>query len=760
MKFKLTKLAAALGGAAVLALAGCGGGGGSDPAPLVTTMMVSPSLGKFSPGTVVTLKRLNGEVLGTGNVGSTGQATISIPTGYSGPVLIEVTGGPGITYYDEGTKTNVPFGSTDILKAVLPTVQAVVGVTPATHAAAVMLGDLADDDSSSIRQANNKVQTALGITDLLQAPTLVDGASSGLTLGSAADVYALKLAALAILATDNGANAWQLTKNLASDLADGLIDGNAGTEVIVDLSYEGGGDFVINLAIAGQEAAAEFGDTNTQAMVNNNPSLLGTADDDVQDVAIPANVDMTDLAKAKALFTELRTTLVTTFGLDGFLDLQAFKAGDDLKETVAPKLDVVSYEISALALTTRFYNSVKGLGSDTLPFVQGYKPGTNNTVAALTYREGNCSDSNALYAGQGTCSVCWTDTNNPATVTKASCDVYDAVNVDYSQQKFKTVMFSVSSNQANQYSYSAFKYINPVTFGNNGIVIGDDPVRNKPADSTGTFTTTVNASGITTGLNLTGTLPASTDETAVDAVTLNVTFTEPAANTYRMSLAGSVATSTSADATKTARLAFETGSYIEMQEINAQPRITSAKIIGVAQSAANKFAGSISLGNFAFDKSATAYEPTNIVFEGSISDLASGGAGQYLTGKLELTNSLANWDDRNMVSNTNYESATATFTGTVKMPERPEMKLVLSGTDTTTPNTEPTASLNYSYGAVSITGSATATGDLVLSNQDGIQIAQDPTQRSVFFVTKSGTRLATVTNNVVNYIDGSSYSLK
>jgi hypothetical protein len=70
--------------------------------------------------------------------------------------------------------------------------------------------------------------------------------------------------------------------------------------------------------------------------------------------------------------------------------------------------------------------------------------------------------------------------------------------------------------------------------------------------------------------------------------------------------------------------------------------------------------------------------------------------------------------------------------------------------------------VNYSYGTISITatGISSSSGSTVtVTNQDGIQIAADPTVANKQLITKAGVTLATLSNSVINYVDGTSETL-
>jgi len=121
-----------------------------------------------------------------------------------------------------------------------------------------------------------------------------------------------------------------------------------------------------------------------------------------------------------------------------------------------------------------------------------------------------------------------------------------------------------------------------------------------------------------------------------------------------------------------------------------------------------------------------------------------------------------NFDSTIAESSTNYQHAAMTFTGTVQVPARPLLKLVVAAVKTgvTTGN----VTLDYSYGTnIHITGSGTvdtqnkAATTLTLSNQDGIELVIPDSAPSQ--VKKSGTTLATVNNGTISYIDGVTESL-
>jgi hypothetical protein len=68
----------------------------------------------------------------------------------------------------------------------------------------------------------------------------------------------------------------------------------------------------------------------------------------------------------------------------------------------------------------------------------------------------------------------------------------------------------------------------------------------------------------------------------------------------------------------------------------------------------------------------------------------------------------------------------------------------------------------YTYGTINITASGTSSSagsSVTVTNQDGIQIANDPSVAKQQLITKNGTTVGTFKNGVINYVDGSSETL-
>jgi hypothetical protein len=166
-----------------LALAGCFLDDPIPPSPS-SSIAVTPAKGAFAANTPVTIYRADSGVqIGTGVTDANGNAAVPL-YGYTGPIIIKVSGGTGIKYFDEVANQMVDFGASDSLLAVSPSATASkIGVSPLTNVAAVFAGVSATGappagglTTASITGANTAVKNAiLGASftafDLLDAPT-------------------------------------------------------------------------------------------------------------------------------------------------------------------------------------------------------------------------------------------------------------------------------------------------------------------------------------------------------------------------------------------------------------------------------------------------------------------------------------------------------------------------------------------------------------------------------------------------------------
>jgi len=228
-------------------LVACNGNDHDAPASTTTlptnnttlkTLTISPSLGKILKAKVVLKNAANNSTIGEQNTGSTGKVTFTIPSAVS-TVIAEVQGGNGAQYFDEaiGKMVDLPVGS--VLRAATTVVanNSEIGVTALTEAAVKRAEALAGTGNiiPQLNAAKAQIESTFGVTDILQAPTLVGSQQELAALGSSAsEQYALRLATLAKVAqqqlgSSETAPALKLAQAIANDLADGNIDGSGNT---------------------------------------------------------------------------------------------------------------------------------------------------------------------------------------------------------------------------------------------------------------------------------------------------------------------------------------------------------------------------------------------------------------------------------------------------------------------------------------------------------------------------------------------------
>jgi hypothetical protein len=214
-------------------LTACGGGGGGSTATNTggggntgATLSISPSLGKFSSGTVK-IYAADGSTLATGSL-TNGMASLSATAGCV-PAIIEVSNG---TFYDEGTNAASAMNSLP-LRAALScfSTQNNAAVTALTELAFQKLGTARD--TASIDAANEYIRVKYGndLTSILTPPALVGSTSDAQALAATeAGKYALRLAAFAVVAKKYGQNTMSLVNEAGKAVASsGYIDGSNST---------------------------------------------------------------------------------------------------------------------------------------------------------------------------------------------------------------------------------------------------------------------------------------------------------------------------------------------------------------------------------------------------------------------------------------------------------------------------------------------------------------------------------------------------
>lgn len=204
-----------------LALFGCGGGGGGSNDSVATTKLSGvASVAPINVGTVEVFKIANGvkvtPAIASGKTDANGSYSLSWPS-YSGPVLVEVSGG---SYTDPAT------GNTSLLaaplRAVVPNASGTVtaAVTPFTELAVQLAG--ANLTTAAIKNEDVAIMFNIGdynIKDIIKTQPLAPTANALAAATPAQRSYTLALAAFSQLMKDNASTIAATVTNLKSNTA-------------------------------------------------------------------------------------------------------------------------------------------------------------------------------------------------------------------------------------------------------------------------------------------------------------------------------------------------------------------------------------------------------------------------------------------------------------------------------------------------------------------------------------------------------------
>lgn len=369
MATRLTPIALALGGA--LTLSACGGGGGSSSAstpastPASVEVTVTPSLGQFSPGCTVELRKATGELLGTASVGINGRAVIPV-SGYAGAVIAAIKGSPTCTYFDEASGTDKPFDASSQISAVVDNLRQEFGINIFTNLAATRVldtsrGSLASGvTADTIKQENAAIQVMFQVSDMFATPVLISRGSGKVLDNTESGRLATRLAALAEVASGLSMGVSSLASHLADDLKDGRLDS-------IDSSrMQAGLDAAIG-KYANDSAKASLDDAaaNTHLVTD-----AATARDQAR-TALAAG---TSLQQARQIFADLRTSIlsIANDAGTGSLDQQNALLKGDFQQGVD-------------AVQVIDHLSLMAWAADTLPSPSGPQVSSGNSTCMVPY---------------------------------------------------------------------------------------------------------------------------------------------------------------------------------------------------------------------------------------------------------------------------------------------------------------------------------------------------------------------------------------
>ncbi|MCF6442495.1 hypothetical protein L1077_24000 [Pseudoalteromonas luteoviolacea] len=264
-------------GLALLSLSGCLDNDDDDPVtnptPVdqSTKVTVTPSLGLIKNADVQLLTLANKQAVegATGSTGEDGTATITVPSGTTGPFIVEVKPTSESEYFDESKGQFLPLPSTTTLRAVMASLQEQVGVTTLTEIAANSIISANVVDADSVNAVNEQIKNALApaLDNILQAPQLVSENVAGSINNDQAGIYATTLAGLAKLGATQDNPAIAILNSLKADFLDNVLDGKVGDQVFENPVYNAD-TFVSDLSSQISSYASSFGVEALSADVN------------------------------------------------------------------------------------------------------------------------------------------------------------------------------------------------------------------------------------------------------------------------------------------------------------------------------------------------------------------------------------------------------------------------------------------------------------------------------------------------------------
>jgi Bacterial Ig-like domain/Regulator of chromosome condensation (RCC1) repeat len=195
----------------------------------------------------ITVYRDDGTLLGSAPTDATkGMVTIRPGRSYRGGLRVELRGGPGAEYFEEGKNAFVPFPADRVIRVVVPRIDQNIGITPFTEAAYQMLTQGTAEESANtpsptplqIRAANNRVATllnehfpaALAVRDITRLPFIKSpSVSQGSFNIDERGIYGVVNGAFskqaALFNTSSSTPTLDAVTQLSEDLRDGKLDG-------------------------------------------------------------------------------------------------------------------------------------------------------------------------------------------------------------------------------------------------------------------------------------------------------------------------------------------------------------------------------------------------------------------------------------------------------------------------------------------------------------------------------------------------------
>lgn len=165
---------------------------------------------------------------------------------YQGPLILELRGGDGATYYEEGKDAFVSFPAGEVIRAVVPFIDKNIGITPFSEAAyrrvAASVGSAAPtaEDIQAANEAvrdilNQQFPAALSVDDVtrlpfIKSPSIAEGSIDIDPRGRYGLVNGAFSKQAAMFNAGRERPTLDAVKQLGNDLLDGVLDGMNGSQ--------------------------------------------------------------------------------------------------------------------------------------------------------------------------------------------------------------------------------------------------------------------------------------------------------------------------------------------------------------------------------------------------------------------------------------------------------------------------------------------------------------------------------------------------
>lgn len=775
---KLTKLA--LGCTLASALAACGGGGsdatgGTNNPPALTTRTLDgvAAKGLIKNGVVkVYVYGADGkkstDPIVTGTTDVEGKYSVSLGSTI-GLFTVEVSAGPNTTMADEFSGTDIPMPSGMTLRSLVQLDSAASAtvkgyVTPFTdmlvNAAANATGGLT---TANIALAQTGVVTMLGFNPLTTKPLMANSAAGASATDDSEKRQSLALASLSKLANDDTNSlgcAGTLTEKIdcvVKATSATLKDGNLSMSLTSQVALRSALEAVVANPTVNKTAlkSLEGHMTFTQATISTSSTVVAP------------------IAAAKALFASLRSNLTALSNAQrtGALDLKADALKQDFNTAIAP----LDKDLAAWILM-----SERGI-----VFYKNYVDNSNTGVSSQTvFRNGNEIGKCFLYAD----AAATTEVTLGAPANNVFCRLsrsavagterllthFTPVTTTFTRQQFtKTIQLTPVSSSTTSFNYTARARMETAYFNKDGsgniINLSIDNAKTTIGDAGAGTVAYTKAGNTVDDITIVGEMPARTDSMGVkitDKETWNVSYVravEADGVTIKYALSGEIAAykKNSSDVlAKSGSISLQAGSYIRAVPENGMIVTHGVKEVNLLLAVAgadSKIGGTLSLNNFSMDGASDNYAPTNLKFIGSFSNAGSEFFAGTFTAK---TLNHASYNSSLPDSATNFVMSNVSFTGIVRIPNRPDLNLTLSSSN---PSFESQVfSGQFDDGANTILINSNSSPKVInISSSNGVSVRFSEGVNTAD-VMKNSSKIATFNRGtgIIDYTDGSFESLK